>query len=586
MVLKGKSVSRGVAIGNVMRYTPFCPKINEEKIPEGLAAAAVTSYEAARNKAETELKELEKRLLTHSPGQAKIMGAHMDILNDPAMDEEIKELIERELFSPDAAAAQVYDCYAGILSASGNELMRERAADLLDVKIRLLRCWAGVPECNLSALERPAIIVADDLFPSDTAGIDRENVLGIITQTGGSTSHTAIIAKSYEIPAVLGVSGALEQLEDGETVILDAEEGLIHTSPTEEQLREFAQKAERVSAGLREEKLYLNSELVTVDGVRVEIRLNVAAASDQELSKAVYSDGCGLFRTEFLYLDREHCPTEDEQYEVYSKVLRAFGDKPVILRTMDIGGDKQLPGLELPKEQNPFLGVRGLRLSLKQEELFRTQVRAVLRASIHGKLKVMFPMVGALDELRRAKKIFREEEEALDARGIQWDKNIQIGIMVEVPSIALIADFAAEEADFVSVGTNDLTQYLCAADRMNPEVGGYYQEYHPAVFRILGHLANTFNATGKEISICGELGGDSLALPALIGLGIRQFSMGAASLGAAKRTVRHLKMEDSQKLAKMVLRQKTHQDTELLLKEFSSSKMRNEGSAEICTAKK
>ena len=586
MVLKGKSVSRGVAIGNVMRYTPFCPKINEEKIPEGLAAAAVTSYEAARNKAETELKELEKRLLTHSPGQAKIMGAHMDILNDPAMDEEIKELIERELFSPDAAAAQVYDCYAGILSASGNELMRERAADLLDVKIRLLRCWAGVPECNLSALERPAIIVADDLFPSDTAGIDRENVLGIITQTGGSTSHTAIIAKSYEIPAVLGVSGALEQLEDGETVILDAEEGLIHTSPTEEQLREFAQKAERVSAGLREEKLYLNSEPVTVDGVRVEIRLNVAAASDQELSKAVYSDGCGLFRTEFLYLDREHCPTEGEQYEVYSKVLRAFGDKPVILRTMDIGGDKQLPGLELPKEQNPFLGVRGLRLSLKQEELFRTQVRAVLRASIHGKLKVMFPMVGALDELRRAKKIFREEEEALDARGIQWDKNIQIGIMVEVPSIALIADFAAEEADFVSVGTNDLTQYLCAADRMNPEVGGYYQEYHPAVFRILGHLANTFNAAGKEISICGELGGDSLALPALIGLGIRQFSMGAASLGAAKRTVRHLKMEDSQKLAKMVLRQKTHQDTELLLKEFSSSKMRNEGSAEICTAKK
>lgn len=586
MVLKGKSVSRGVAIGNVMRYTPFCPKINEEKIPEGLAAAAVTSYEAARNKAETELKELEKRLLTHSPGQAKIMGAHMDILNDPAMDEEIKELIERELFSPDAAAAQVYDCYAGILSASGNELMRERAADLLDVKIRLLRCWAGVPECNLSALERPAIIVADDLFPSDTAGIDRENVLGIITQTGGSTSHTAIIAKSYEIPAVLGVSGALEQLEDGETVILDAEEGLIHTSPTEEQLREFAQKAERVSAGLREEKLYLNSEPVTVDGVRVEIRLNVAAASDQELSKAVYSDGCGLFRTEFLYLDREHCPTEDEQYEVYSKVLRAFGDKPVILRTMDIGGDKQLPGLELPKEQNPFLGVRGLRLSLKQEELFRTQVRAVLRASIHGKLKVMFPMVGALDELRRAKKIFREKEEALDARGIQWDKNIQIGIMVEVPSIALIADFAAEEADFVSVGTNDLTQYLCAADRMNPEVGGYYQEYHPAVFRILGHLANTFNAAGKEISICGELGGDSLALPALIGLGIRQFSMGAASLGAAKRTVRHLKMEDSQKLAKMVLRQKTHQDTELLLKKFSSSKMRNEGSAEICTAKK
>lgn len=501
------------------------------------------------------------------------MAAHRDILLDPAMDEEIRTLIEREHLSPDAAAAQVYDCYAELLGASKNELMKERAADLLDVKVRLLRCLAGAPECNLSALQRPVIIVADDLFPSDTAGIDRDNVLGIITQTGGSTSHTAIIAKSYEIPAVLGVPDALRLLSDGETIILDAEEGRLLSSPTEEELRKYEQKAEQVSASLREEKMYLNSVPVTQDGERIEIRLNVAAAKDQELSKAVYSDGCGLFRTEFLYLDREHLPTEDEQYEVYSKVLRAFGEKPVILRTMDIGGDKQVPGLELPGEQNPFLGIRGLRLSLELEELFRTQVRAVLRASVHGNLKVMFPMVGALDELRRAKEIFQEEEAALNARGIPWDRQLKIGIMVEVPSIALIADLAAEEADFVSIGTNDLTQYLCAADRMNPAVGSYYQEYHPAVFRVLSQLASTFNRAGKDISICGELGGDALALPALIGMGIRQFSMGAASLGSAKRVVRHLKMDAAAQLAENVLHQKTHGDICKLLKEFGGRQL-------------
>lgn len=573
MVLVGKSVSRGVAIGEVMRYAPFCPKLRTEKIPDGLTADAAAAYEAARQRAQIELSSLEDRLLPHAPAQAKIMAAHRDILLDPAMDEEIRTLIEREHLSPDAAAAQVYDCYAELLGASKNELMKERAADLLDVKVRLLRCLAGAPECNLSALQRPVIIVADDLFPSDTAGIDRDNVLGIITQTGGSTSHTAIIAKSYEIPAVLGVPDALRLLSDGETIILDAEDGRILSSPTEEELRKYEQKAEQVSASLREEKMYLNSVPVTKDGERIEIRLNVAAAKDQELSKAVYSDGCGLFRTEFLYLDREHLPTEDEQYEVYSKVLRAFGEKPVILRTMDIGGDKQVPGLELPREQNPFLGIRGLRLSLELEELFRTQVRAILRASVHGNLKVMFPMVGALDELRRAKEIFLEEEAALNARGIPWDRQLKIGIMVEVPSIALIADLAAEEADFVSIGTNDLTQYLCAADRMNPAVGSYYQEYHPAVFRVLSQLASTFNRAGKDISICGELGGDALALPALIGMGIRQFSMGAASLGSAKRVVRHLKMDAAAQLAENVLHQKTHGDICKLLKEFGGRQL-------------
>lgn len=578
MELFGQPVSPGVVIGEVMRYIPFRPKLTEEPLSAADVPGALARYDQAKTKAREELDALENKM-ANDPDKAKIIAAHQDILQDPVMDEEIRSLISGQLVNPDAAVAQIYDTYAAVLRQSQNARMQERASDLQDVRLRLLRCLAGVPERNLSALPKPVIVVADDLYPSDTASLDRAHVLGIVTQVGGATSHTAIIARSYEIPAVLGVAGAMEHLSDGQTVILDAVEGKVLTEPSDEEIVAFRAKGEKVSAYLREDKAYLDAEPVTRDGVRMKVYLNIGAVNDAELAGAAHVDGCGLFRTEFLYLNSDHLPGEEEQYQAYRKVLQAFGSKPVTLRTMDVGGDKQLPGLELPEENNPFLGVRGLRLSLARMDLFRTQVRAALRASVHGNLKIMMPMVGALDDLLQAKAVIAEEGAALDAAGIPWNHGIQIGIMVEVPSIAMIADMVVQEVDFISVGTNDLTQYLCAADRMNPAVRPYYQAYHPAVFRVLGNLARTFAAAGKPVSVCGELAGDPLAIPVLAGLGIHKLSMNLSSVAGAKRLIRRLNLVEAKALAQEVQNLKTAEEIKARLTAFAERT--KEGSSSI-----
>ncbi len=568
MKLTGKPVSRGIVLGRVLKYRPFVPSVSDAPISTEDVEAAWARYDKTVELARQELDRLEARLLADSPDKAKIVAAHREILQDPAMDEEIRGLIGART-PPDAAIERVYGSFIELLGRSKNEMMRERASDLVDVKNRLLRCWAGEPERNLARLEQPVIVVADDLYPSDTVSMDRSKVLGIITQVGGATSHTAIIARSYEIPAVLGVPGALAALEDGAEIVLDAVKGEIVLCPTGEECAAYAAAAEQVRENLRETAAYLDAEPVTLDGVRAEVRLNVAAANDFELSGAAHADGCGLFRTEFLYLEGDRLPGEEEQYQIYKRVLLAFGEKPVVLRTLDVGGDKQLACLELPHESNPFLGVRGLRLCLAHEALLRTQVRAALRASVHGSLRVMLPMVGALDEVRAAKAIFREEGEALSAAGIPWNPSMPVGIMVEVPSIALIADLAADEVDFVSVGTNDLCQYLTASDRMNPSVKPYHQDYHPAMFRALGYIARSFQAVGKPVSVCGELGGDPLAIPALLGLGIQKLSMSRASLAGAKRVIRSIRMEDAQALAQRVQSLKTEGEIKACLTEFA-----------------
>lgn len=569
MIFSGNPVSQGVVMGKVMRYAPYAPALTAEPVEKERVQEALAAYERAREKAQAELDQMEAVLQGRDPEKAKIMAAHRDILLDPAMDEEVRGLVTGGLVSPDSAVAQVYDTYAEVLGASKNKMMRERASDLRDVKGRFLRCWAGVPEQSLSALPGPVIVVADDLYPSDTISLDRENVLGIITQVGGSTSHTAIIARSYEIPAVLGVSGIMERLRDGETVILDAGEGTVITDPSAEETARYAQKANEVALRLKETKAFLDATAETKDGCHVDILLNVAAAGSEDISAAVHADGCGLFRTEFLYLKEDHLPDEEEQFQAYKRVLEAFGEKPVTLRTMDIGGDKCTAALAMPKESNPFLGVRGLRLSLERMELFRIQIRAALRASVYGKLKIMFPMVGALDEVRCAKEVIAQEGARLDSQGTAWDHAVEIGIMVEVPSIALIADLAVDEVDFVSVGTNDLTQYLCAADRMNPAVEQYYQSYHPAVFRLIGQIVSTFRAKGKSVSVCGELGGDPLAIPVLVGLGIRKLSMGAAAIPAAKQVTRGMELRQAELLAEEVQGMRTEAEIRARLKEFA-----------------
>jgi phosphotransferase system enzyme I (PtsI) len=401
-------------------------------------------------------------------------------------------------------------------------------------------------------------------------------VLAIITETGGATSHSAIIARSYEIPAILGVGGLLAALKDGMTAAVDAHGGEVFLEPDGETCARVDAARE---AWLREReisKTFLKKEGRTACGERVEIGLNIGSAGDEELRGAEYTDYAGLFRTEFLYLGRERLPSEDEQFEVYRKVLSLYGSRPLTLRTLDIGGDKQLSSLKLPPEENPFLGKRALRLCFAYPELFKTQLRAALRASVYGNLYLMLPMVGSLDDIRQAKLTLEEVKAELDAEGKAYRKDYKLGIMIEIPSIALIADLAAQEVDFASVGTNDLCQYLCAVDRMNPEIASYYQSYHPALFRIIGAAARCFAAAGKPLSVCGEMGGDPPAALALAGLGIRKLSMGLAQIAAVKRMLAGLRLADAQEAAHAVQQFSTAAEAESFLREKE----------ELCTKKR
>lgn len=566
MKYKANAVSGGIAIGEAFHYTPYTPVITEGAIAESEVGAAVAEYEAAQACAKAELTAIFDKLSASDPEKAKIFTAHLDILFDAAMDEDIRDDITCECYTPRWAIHKVYEKYIKLLSKSKNELIRERAADMRDVKTRLLRCMDGIPEQNLATLAKPVVIVTYDLFPSDTATLDRKNVLAIITEVGGATSHSAIIARSYEIPALLGFADAMKTLPHTGDIIVDAVGGLIITDPTPEEIALYTGKKAEYAVKVAETKKYLGVAPLTADGVRIEVELNVGSASAQELEGSAYTDGVGLFRTEFIYMGKPQLPTEEEQLEIYKKVLTEFGDRPVTIRTLDIGGDKKLDCMELPVEENPFLGNRALRLCFSLPEVFKTQLRACLRASVYGNLWLMFPMVGSIDDIRRAKAVVEEAKAELDSEGIAYSKDMKIGIMIEIPAIALIADLAAKEVDFASIGTNDLTQYTTAVDRMNPAVTDYYQTFHPAMFRLIGYAVEQFNKAGKPICVCGEMGGDILAAPVLVGLGMRKLSMGLASVARIKKQLSTITIPQAQSLAERVRQVATAAEAEALLK--------------------
>jgi len=377
----------------------------------------------------------------------------------------------------------------------------------------------------------------------------------------------AIIARSYEIPAVLGVSGIVSQLEDRQEVILDAVDGAILTGFDEEVRSAYEAKRREILRRQAHTKLYIDREPITPDGVRIAVELNIASAEPQNLEYAKYTDGVGLFRSEFLYMGRSALPTEEEQFQAYRKVLMTYGSRPVILRTLDIGGDKPLDCLDIPKEDNPFLGNRALRLCFQHPDMFRTQLRASLRASVYGNLWLMFPMVASMDDIRRAKSCLESAKAELTAEGIPFSPDLKVGIMVEIPAIAFLADQAAREVDFASIGTNDLTQYLTAVDRGNPEVRAYYQTYHPSLFRLIGYVVRSFAAQGKPVGVCGEMGGDPLAAAVLIGLGMRQLSMGAASVASIKQMILSTSCETAKALAETVCGLSTADEVRKYLKE-------------------
>ncbi len=566
MIYKGNPVSRGIAVGAVFRHESFTPNISSKTITAEQVPAALTCYQEARESAKKELERIYAKVQQEDPQKAKIFTAHIDILFDVAMDEEIKEKITDDLFSVEWAVEKIFSKYIKILGRTKDERIRERVSDMNDVRIRLLRNCMGVPECNLAVLEKPVIVVANDLFPSDTASMDRHNVLAIVTEIGGSTSHTAIIARSYEIPALLGVADVMQNLITGNQVIVDAVDGYLLSEPTSADLYSYKKKAQEYTHKTAETRKYLNTKPVTADGTVIDLELNIGSASTQELEGAKYTDGVGLFRTEFLYMGKDKLPTEEEQYQIYHKVLTEFGDRPVTLRTLDIGGDKKLDCMQLPVEDNPFLGNRALRLCFTHMDIFKTQLRAALRAAVIGNLWIMFPMVGSLDDVRRAKAVVEEVKAELEAQGIPYGKNVKIGIMIEIPSIAMVADLVVQEVDFASIGTNDLCQYNTAVDRLNPEVASYYQSYHPAMFRLIRFVVDEFNKAGKPICVCGELGGDRLAMPVLLGMGMRKISMGFALVAECKKIITHLTTAKAKVLADTVCNMKTAGEIEAYLK--------------------
>lgn len=552
----GIVVYEGIAFGTTYLYSPDVPAVLRQQYEGSDSAPYIAQYEAGISKASAQLQEIAQRLASRQDENSKIFDAQLEILQDEEMDAMVREAITQDNRMPAAAVDMVYAQFAAILQQVEDPLIRARSADILDVKGRMLRALSGSAGADLSMLPEQTILVAHDLLPSDTAQLDPSHVVAIVTETGNQTSHTAILSRSLGIPAILAVEGAMQRIPTGISAVVDALDCDIFLEPDEETTRRLLKKQKSHQAKLALQNEYLLKRAVTTDGQQIQIGINIGS-SDCNFASC---DFCGLFRTEFLFMDKQELPDEEEQFREYRAAVEKANGKPITLRTLDIGGDKTVPCLPLPKEDNPFLGKRALRLCMTEPELFNTQLRAALRASAYGPMQIMFPMVGSLEDYRAAKAQTIAVMAQLDGEGIPYDKNIPLGIMIEIPSIAVMADLAAAEVDFASIGTNDLCQYLCAADRLNPAVAQNYQSYSPAMFRCLHSICTAFTAAGKPVSICGELAGEAKAIKLLVGLGFRKLSMAAASHAAVKATICNFSLQDAEQLAAQALKCTTQDD--------------------------
>jgi phosphotransferase system enzyme I (PtsI) len=566
MVLNGKCVAPGAAVGRIFIYKNNILLPKENHILEEEQQENIDRYLLVKNQALEEFAEIKAAIQKHDPKKAEIFEAYQEIINDIVINEEIPSKIRNENWAGDWAIYQVYETVIVVLQQTADSLIAERAADFDNVRSMLLKLWYGKKNDGLEHLSDFVIIAAHDLLPSDIACIDRNKVLAIITETGGITSHTAIIAKGYGIPTVLGINDLLDTVKHGQMAVVNADEGQVILDPEESVVEEYTQKSDIFIRDKKITQTYLYREGCTADGVKIDIGLNISNV-DMDLTAADYTDSVGIFRTEFLYIGRSTLPCEDEQFAVYSKVLERYGQRPVIIRTLDIGGDKELTSMDLPKERNPFLGNRAIRFCFSRPDIFITQLKAALRASVYGNLWLMLPMIGSLEDIYRAKEFIGMAMDELKKEGETFSE-IKTGIMIEIPSIALVSDLAAKEVDFASIGSNDLCQYLCAADRINSEVESYYQSYHPAMFKLLKDVINAFDKAEKPISICGELGADRLAIPVLVGLGLRKLSMSATSVAAVKRTLSSFTLKKAEKIAAKVLELSTAAEVKKFLAEI------------------
>ncbi|THE11785.1 phosphoenolpyruvate--protein phosphotransferase [Bacillus timonensis] len=538
-MIKGIAASAGIAIAKSFRLEH--PDLTVEKQTISDKDAEIKRFEEAINQSKDELEVIKNRANEElGEDKAAIFSAHLLVLSDPELLNPIKDKISSESVNAEFALQEVANMFITMFEGMDNEYMAERAADIRDVTKRVLAHLLGVTISNPSMISEEVIIIAEDLTPSDTAQLNRKYVKGFTTDIGGRTSHSAIMARSMEIPAVVGTKAVTSTIQNGVMVIVDGLDGDVIVDPSEEVLAQYRQKKEQYEAQKAEWAKLKNEKTVTSDGEHVELAANIGTPEDVKGVLENGGEAIGLYRTEFLYMGRDQLPTEEEQFDAYKTVLEKMEGKPVVVRTLDIGGDKELPYLNLPKELNPFLGFRAIRLCLEEQDIFRTQLRALLRASTFGNLKIMFPMIATLDEFRQAKAILMEEKEKLVASGTAVSDSIEIGIMVEIPSTAVLADQFAKEVDFFSIGTNDLIQYTMAADRMNERVSYLYQPYSPSILRLVSMVIEAAHKEGKWAGMCGEMAGDTIAIPILLGLGLDEFSMSATSILPARTQIKKL----------------------------------------------
>lgn len=556
-MIKGIPASNGIGIGSALVYQEEdkSKEYTGKKIGETQLENEMTRFAEAVQIAGKKLEEAKvKASKIFEEKDLQLFEAYIKVLGDPILNDMVRTNIQKQYLCAEASVLEAVDKIKAMFLTIDNDYMKQRAEDVENVGSYILDALMGRERIDLSQLEADTILIARDLTPADTVALDKARIKGFAIAKGGETSHTAIVARMLEIPAVVGCGENILKISSGETVILDCTEGTVISNPDSEQLRFYMQKQQKHLAVQEEIGQLKEKPAVTIDGIRVELFGNIGKPEEALSVVEKGGQGIGLFRTEFLYMDRNQLPSEEEQFQAYKKAAEIMGGMPCIIRTLDIGGDKQIKGLELPAEENPFLGYRAIRICLKEVEVFKTQLKAILRASKYGTLKIMFPMISGIEELRAAKKILDEVKNSLDEKGIPYDRNIQVGIMIEIPSAAMTADILAKEADFFSIGTNDLCQYSLAVDRMNENVSYLYNPMHPGVLRLIKNVIEAGHEAGIKVGMCGEMASNVESAAVLLGLGLDEFSMAPSSIPYIKKTICNLTFEKAGDIAENVLK--------------------------------
>jgi phosphoenolpyruvate-protein phosphotransferase (PTS system enzyme I) len=566
--ISGIAASSGIAIAKA--YVLATPDLFYNKMQVDNPDSEIQRLKEALDISKQELEKIkENARKSLGDEHAEIFSAHLLVLSDPEMIHPIQDKIKSENVNAEAALEETANMFIDLFKAMDNEYMRERAADIQDVTKRVMAHLLGVTFPDPALIDEEVVIIAEDLTPSDTAQLNKQFVKGFTTNIGGRTSHSAIMARSLEIPAVVGTKTILSDASEGDLIIVDGMDGKVIINPSEEELATYRKKQEDFEEQKRDWAKLKNEPTVSAEGEHVELVANIGTPEDVVGVINNGGEGVGLYRTEFLYMGKGELPTEEEQFQAYKSVLEQMGEKPVVVRTLDIGGDKELSYLKLPEEMNPFLGFRAIRLCLERDDIFRTQLRALLRASTYGNLKIMFPMIATLDEFRQAKALLLEEKANLKNEGVDVSEDIEVGIMVEIPSTAVTARQFAKEVDFFSIGTNDLIQYTMAADRMNERVSYLYQPYHPAILNLVNNVIEAAHAEGKWAGMCGEMAGDSIAIPILLGLGLDEFSMSATSILPARTQIKDLSKGEMASYKEQLLSMSTADEVEAFIRKVT-----------------